>query len=418
MKLRLLIGFGLATLLAACNFFSIGEKDSHNSEGWVRQGEAKLRARDFQGAGDCFRKALSSDSANGEAWRGLGKSISGLYLPWADIVSRIEEIGSDGVEFFMEMPQDQRNRWYQGFWRLDSVYQAWFSYTRLHDIEIPAFDFSDGNSIHICANALALWDLDGNRIIDSADAVAAKLLKYIHESPGGLPEEIREREFDLLVLDSTGRLDTTEVSKLNEFLRRSDSLLVGMDSTLGADSSLVKVAKSTSDYNEQPLSFFRASYGGDDDFDGCLDEEVADGLDNDGDGLVYEDTRLGWRETYWIPASGTRALLVLSDGVRGDRLVDPRTGRGVPGEDSAGTWTYADGTGLLEVHAPMVDPSHERYSSWRWTTVRGDSLVRRRERIGEMTWGLERAKVGCELSGGCWCRIYEELCPHGACHGS
>ncbi|HSQ41052.1 MAG TPA: hypothetical protein VLM37_02090 [Fibrobacteraceae bacterium] len=384
------------------------------ASGWIRQGNLDLREQEFSDAALCFRKALKLDSSRSEAWRGLTKAISGQYLPVMDLLTKIDAVQDSGAAVFWNLTSSERSSWYGAFLRMDSVFSSWFRLDSLGRSLMTSYDLSDRNLTLLCLGILKIWDTDDDGDIDDDDWDIDALISYTNSVSSGIQPELGEDELLALVTDSSGTLDSSQIEMFNAVLVRTDSILDAMEEQTSTDSTVQAIIDSI-EGGDNALSYYQTSDAEDDDHDGCVEEEVADGYDNDGDGLVDEDTRLGWRQESWTVAAGMRALIARSDSIRGDRLINPNTGIGLPGVDSASTLVYADEAGHLGVFRPYWDPTDEHFSDWQWSSARGDSLVQLRDSIGRMEWGYAKVITGCKLAGGCWCHILEEFCSGGVC---
>lgn len=406
----------LFTLLAGCNLFNpSGEGESPSSaKEWIEQGNMDLRDQKFVAAEKCFRQALKQDSSYSEAWRGLAKAESGRYLPITDVLDRVESIEDSGAAIFWQITTSERNMWYQAFIRLDSVFEQWYVLDSLGRTEMDQYDRSDRNTVMLFAGVLGIWDTNQDGVIDSTDFAIDKLISYVNNIAGGIRPEFCDEELWAMITDTTGQIDSSQIEVFNSVLVQTDAVLDEIKNNSALDSNVQVLIGDIAGENNY-LSFYQTSNASDDDFDGCIDEEVPDGMDNDGDGLVDEDSRVGWRESNWPVALGAYAMIAVSDGIRGDRLLNPNNGIGIEGEDSATTLIYGDAVGHIEMYRHFWDSEDPRYETLHWKYAEADSLIIFRDSIKSMPWGKNRVEAGCELLGGCWCLIKEKFCSGEEC---
>ncbi|MCK9183384.1 MAG: hypothetical protein M0P13_10995 [Fibrobacteraceae bacterium] len=412
---RALLSLCIVALLGSCNIFNpSGEGESpSNSAEWVEQGNLSLRDRDFVYAEKCYRNAIRRDSSNSSAWRGLTKAISGEYLPVKDVLTSVKPVADSGAVYLWNLSPETKDSWYQAFYRLKPVFEKWYQLDSLSITEMPAYDKADRNTVKVFCEILGLWDTNEDGRINSADIDIGSLFSFTYDLQNRVNLNLDEGELQSLIEEKSGESDSAKIEDLGALLAIASSSVSEINNAVSSDSlssSFVKdLIGSDSLFSYQPPAAL------DEDGDGCVDEEVSDGLDNDGDGLIDEDVRSGWRYNSWVVSPGVLSMMALSDSIRGDRLLNPETGAGIAGVDSATTLRYGDSYGHIEMFRRYWDAKDSRYVSLHWKEAPLDSLLARRNKIIAMPWGTDKIILGCELAGGCWCQIKEYFCSGGIC---
>lgn len=440
---RALLLAASAALVVSCNVYNPSGEGNPSTDGeWIDQGEAQLRDRDFDAARASFGRVLARDSGNTAAWSGYVKAVSGSTLDLGLLLREARAAELERRKPLWDIPLERKDSIYRSIlptwnafetWaRLDSVGRAW----------LPPVRRTERGLLLLAHSMLLLWDSNRDGRIDaSGDVLSVRLFGSIAaaDSSGLGFRPAATPDLFLATLpdgapDTTGAVDSARLAEYDALLGTVDAEFATIDLIARRDTTLSAIASSISEQNPGAIGFFAVSDRDDDDMDGCADEEILDGLDNDGDGLVDEDARAG----HPISGAGAGDLAQRSgsDSIRGDRLADPVTGIGLPGDDSAGTLRYADAAGRFQVFAPSWNPADPRYGAWRWkyacdwdqataaamgTTCFGGAPMDPAARIAiarhvaATAPGTTRAEAGCSLLGGCWCRLLETVCRTGGC---
>lgn len=417
-------------VMGGCNLYNpSGKGDPDTDQEWIDQGEAQLRDLDFAGAQQSFAKVLARDSSSTAAWVGYGKAVAARNLDMSLLLREALESQRENRKPLWDtsFTLAQKDSAYRGLTPVRKALETWARLDSLGRATMPARNRLDRGLIAIAHSMLSLWDSNNDGRIDpKGDALAIALFGNLSakDTTGmGFVPFLESNQFTLGPdgkPDTTGKVDSAKVREYNALLGRTDTEFRTIASLAGQDTAMAAIYSGISGQNPQALSMFEVANVEDDDMDGCADEEIIDYRDNDGDGLIDEDTRAGHVNPL-ASATGDLAQVSQPDGVRGDRLANPRTGKGLPGVDSAGTLRLGTNVqpnsafALFEVFRPMWSPAHPQYQTLRWKPMPPAERAALTERLKAIPSGAERAAVGCAELGGCWCKVQRDLCSTGAC---
>lgn len=423
-------------VLGGCNLYNpSGKDDPDTDKEWIEQGEAQLRDLDFVGAQQSFEKVLAHDSSSTAAWVGYGKAVAARNLDMSLLLREALESQRENRKPLWDTSFSlaQKDSAYRGLAPVRKVLETWARLDSLGRASMPPRNRLERGLIAIAHSMLSLWDSnDDGRIDAKGDALAIALFGNLSakDTTGmGFVPFLKSDQFSKLGLDGTrdGTTDTAKVREYNALLSRTDTEFRTIANLAGQDTTMSAIYSGISGQNPQALSMFEVANVEDDDLDGCADEEIIDYRDNDGDGLIDEDTRVGHVNPL-ATAPGDLVQVSKPDGVRGDRLANPRTGKGLPGLDSVGTLRLGmpvrptDAFALLEVFRPMWDSRNPEYSVLRWKWKIPNQLpmapadrAALTQRLKAIPTGTARAALGCSELGGCWCKVQRDLCAKGAC---
>lgn len=433
-------GLLLAVALAAlggCNLYNpSGNGDPDNDQEWIDQGEAQLRDLDFVGAQQSFGKVLARDSSSTAAWVGYGKAVAARNLDMSLLLREALESQRENRKPLWDtsFTLAQKDSAYRGLAPVRQVLETWARLDSQGRASMPPRNRLERGVIAIAHSMLSLWDSNNDgRISKPGDDLAVALFGNLSakDTTGlGFVPFLQSNQFTLKpdgTPDTTGKMDSAKVREYNALLSRTDTEFRTIANLAAQDTTMAAIYSGISGQNPQALSMFEVANVEDDDMDGCADEEIIDYRDNDGDGLIDEDTRAGHVNPL-ASARGDLAQVSQTDGVRGDRLANPRTGKGLPGVDSAGTLRLGvpvkptDAFALLEIFRPMWDATHPAYPvlKWKWKIPNKEPMppaerAALTERLKAIPSGAERAAVGCAELGGCWCKVQRDVCAGGVC---
>lgn len=434
--------------LGGCNLFNpSGKGDApETTRDWIEQGNAQLRALDFAGAQESFGHVLAADSGSVAAWTGYAKAVSGQSLDLGFLLDEVLRAQNENRKPLWDLDWKGKERAYQSIRPVWSVLERWAVLDSQGRAPMPPDRKVERGLLTLAHSMLLLWDADEDGHLDSTkDAMSQLLFGALgssmadNQAGGGFVPAVTADMFyvrdPLTGQPDTTRIDTAKVHQVNSILARSDAQLAVVAGISRQDTAMAAMYASVEQQNPASLSLYQASNALDDDMDGCADEEVLDGLDNDGDFLVDEDSRAGIRIP-GAPAPGKQAQISRTDHVRGDRLASPSTSSGLPGQDSAlKTLYYGDVAGHLEIHRPYWDRQHPAYPSMHWNVrctwdaataatygvTAGckdgafmDTTGFDRNALSALLRrtppGWARVDLGCQVIGGCWCRTRATLC--------
>lgn len=433
---RLLLVLSLV-VLGGCNLYNpSGKGDPDTDQEWIDQGEAQLRDLDFVGAQRSFGKVLAHDSSSTAAWVGYGKAVAARNLDMSLLLREALESQRENRKPLWDtsFTLAQKDSAYRGLTPVRNVLETWARLDSLGRASMPPRNRLERGLIAIAHSMLSLWDSNNDGRIDrDGDALAIALFGNLSAKDNtgmGFVPFLQSNQFSLDsngIPDTTGEVDSVKVREYNALLSRTDTEFRTIASLATQDTAMAAIYSGISGQNPQALAMFEVANVEDDDLDGCADEEIIDYRDNDGDGLIDEDTRAGHVNPL-ASAPGDLAQVSQADGVRGDRLANPRTGKGLPGVDSAGTLRLGravrpvDAFALLEIFRPMWDPAHPAYPvlKWKWKIPNQEPMAPAdraalTERLKAIPSGTARAALGCSELGGCWCKVQRDLCGSGAC---
>ncbi|MCB9497086.1 MAG: hypothetical protein H6686_09410 [Fibrobacteria bacterium] len=431
-------------VLGACNVYNpSGKGDPDDTKGWIEQGNAQLRAQEFDAAQESFGHVLASDSGNNEAWAGYAKAVSAQHLDIGFLLEEVLKSQEENRKPLWDLDWAGKERAFQSITPVWKVLDRWAVLDSQGRAKLPEERRLERGLLTMAHSMLSLWDANGDGHLDSTQDAMAQLLFGGLESVmsgsqkgGGFVPAVSADMF--YGPDST--IDSAKVMEFNAMLTRVDDQFRTVSLIAQQDTAMAAMYASVQEQNPEALQVYQTSNVVDDDMDGCADEEIIDSLDNDGDGLVDEDTRTG----YLLPGSpkaGALAQVSKSDSVRGDRLANPFTGLGMKGVDSTfKTLVYADAAGHLEIHRPYWDPKTNEFPRWKWNyqckwdaktaklygvtaschldakgkapyfDTAGIDRMALAELLRNTAPGWPRVELGCKVIGGCWCRIQETLC--------
>lgn len=434
----------LTLLLLSCNVYNpSGEASPTSAEEWLAQGHAQLRAREFARAQESFGHVLAQDSASTQAWQGYLKALSGGTLDLPLLAREVLDARAEGRKPLWDMPLPGKDSAYRSIIPVWEAMGRWRRLDSLGRSTMPSCQKTEFGMITLAHSMLTLWDYNQDSRIDS---VGDRMALLLFGGAGAMATGSFKPSLELMSFtalgpdgkaDTSGRTDPEKIAFFNGMLQRAGQDLSTLTSLAGND-SLSELAFSTlKGHDLGMVDLYRISDAKDNDQDGCADEEILDSLDNDGDGLIDEDARAGFVRSAACrtPDGGTvpgcLAQRSLPDGIRGDRLANAE-GNGLPGQDSGTTLVYGDDKGHLAIFSPYWNEKDPRYPLLHWKRTCGwgrDSaqilgttcsdgapldLTARlaiNKVVAATPTGLPRARTGCQLLAGCWCRQLETLSP-------
>lgn len=407
-------------ILAGCNLYNPSGKGTPDSDqDWIDQGEAQLRDQEFEAARASFGRVLAHDSSRTEAWIGYGKAVAAQNLDMSLLLREVLESQREGRKPLWDTSFSlaRKDSAYRGLIPVHRVLETWARLDSTGRATMPPRNRLERGLIAIAHSMLMLWDSNQDGRIDATgDALSISLFSKVGAVdttgmgfiPLLTPDQFTARDRNGNP-DTTGAYDTLKVREYNALLERTDAEFRTIASIASGDTAMSAIYAGISGQNPQAIGMFEVANVVDDDLDGCADEEIIDYRDNDGDGLVDEDTRAGYVNPVATRA-GDLAQISQSDGVRFDRLADPRSGKGLGGHDSTITLRLGDAYGHLEVFRPLWSPSHPEHAQLAWKILEPDARAILAERLRAIPSGKARATEGCKVLGGCWCKVLRDVC--------
>jgi len=408
-------------VLISCNIFNpsgSGDLSGSGADGYIIQGQADLRNRDFESARRNFDKALAIDSTRSQAWHGLGKSYVG-NLPLDSVLSAFQKLtkAKDSlVNPFSSSSDSLINLLYRPLARMANVYAEFIrrDSTAATDGIIPArgdmLNYTLAKTLVLAISPMVLSSdslIDRNRKIDRIGRELSAKLNVDSLTKGGTGS-LATSVSDLILLDdttncktdsitgkktckkdTTGAYDSTVVAALNaKFVQMGTDLssiqsaaaalgASSTDSTNKDSSTSAKVTQQAQDFvksNPDAVKLVQFADGLDNDGNGCVDEKISDGKDGMGDGIPG-DYRMGYRDATFAVEPGNVAINAVSDGIADSRLVDLKTdtvvsgrhlNKAVKGTSTNAPLIYADQAGHLEFARPYWDSTHADYPTKHW----------------------------------------------------
>ncbi len=300
-----------ATILAAgivgCNIFNPTESAniaSGDAKALTYEGYLHYQKTEYTVAREYFEKAIAADSAHSEAWYGLAKAkLNQQNLNTIELLKYVNVSQETTTNPFDQMPEDVQARYSNGIDTVLDVLDDFIKRDSLGKMDgVVTFNtFSEGYMILTTAKMLlSLKKLSNVTNSCSIDINTGKTHCNMAQTLANLPEqcatlETMRKTFQSCVKDpsSISAIADQFVGSITSWIDKDHKSL--MYSTVCQ--SMAETAKCSDDdfTNRHNINILAAemgySYIQDVDGDGCLDEEVYDGIDNDGDGEIDENVR-------------------------------------------------------------------------------------------------------------------------------
>ena len=315
---RAILGAIAALTLASCNVFNPsgnGDLSGSGADGYIIQGQADLRNRDFASAIRNFNKALSIDSTRSLAWHGLGKAYVG-NIPMDSVLAAFQTLtkSSSGslTNPFSNYSDSLINTLYRPMARMANVYAEFIrrDTTGHTDGVMPShgdiLNYTVGKTLVLAISPMILSAdslFDSNRKLDKIGKTLNQKLNVDSLTKGGAAS-LANTVGDLVLAvdsstckldslgkntckkDTTGKFDSTAIAALNnKFVQmgtdlgsiQSAAAALGASTTTGTDSTK-KDTGTTASVTSQAQSFVKSNP------EAVKLVQFADGLDNDGNG--------------------------------------------------------------------------------------------------------------------------------------
>jgi len=276
-------------LVAGCNILEWASSDD-SFEALMADGREAIQAADYARAETSFGAAMERRPNSADARYHFAKAaVLNADVDVFSIVQTLTDTSPDagadtGASAVFGLELSRANAVY----RVNAIVLDALEPIRVGRTEGP---FSDANVdldlavAYTLRGILRLRDTNGDGVIDAADA---SLDDYGLDDAGGFALD------GLETIPAEALNDM--ITELNALLRSSRDLLLGVLGDSGVD---VDALSALIDSLGGDLSAFYVNTGtpgnpgtGDNDHDGITDEECRNGIDDDGDGLIDEDSRV------------------------------------------------------------------------------------------------------------------------------
>jgi hypothetical protein len=311
MKIKLLICFLFTLILGivGCNLFNptgSANIDSSDANALTYEGYQKFRANDYSEAAYYFSKAIEADSSHSEAWYGLAKTKLNLQeINSFELLKYVNTEGSnsmpiskmsDGTAAKYQYSIDTILDFMKVFITLDTLgkLDGVVSYKNISDSYMILQLFKTMlvlrkvmPDIPACASV--------NAVTGEAECNLGDILNGLHGNKSTETLESLHEFFSTCAKqpESMGSIAGQLMPGFGSMLSK-EGKNVTMGASCDAMSSITQLGDTPAE-NEKKLStvisFTGYSQSVDEDGDGCNDEEIIDGQDNDWDGEIDEDPR-------------------------------------------------------------------------------------------------------------------------------
>ena len=301
--------------IAGCNIFNPTESiniKNDDADALTYEGYIKFLDNEYTEAVYYFEKAIAADSSHSEAWFGLikaklneehlnafkllkySKTERNTNLPMTDLHGEDSIYVEDTLSKAIAVVHHYATlfKQYDKEGKLDGVVSMsdksiadGYMVLQLLNTLVTLRETTNGlsqckNSTHKCNMGEVL-----NSIKNDTPEQAGKTITAFHEVFSGCTENPSS------ITDFAGQL-VTEWDLVDETLtdNAQNATIKGLCNALANETNSTDPDEQAKALN---IIISQLDYGiiGDDDGDGCIDEEVFDGEDNDGDGEIDEDTR-------------------------------------------------------------------------------------------------------------------------------
>jgi len=300
-----------ATILAAgivgCNIFNPTENAdiaSGDAKALTYEGYLHYQKTEYTVAREYFEKAIAADSTHSEAWYGLAKAkLNQQGLNTIELLKYVNVSETTTSNPFDQMPEDVRNRYSNGIDTVLNVLDTLIKRDSLgkSDGVITFNTFSEGYMILTSAKMLlSLRSISDIANTCTIDIKTGKSKCDMAETLANLPNLCETLETMKKTFEGCVR-DPASISSIADQFVGSITSWIDKDHRNMLYSTMCQSMSETAKCSEDPfinrhnISILAAemgySYLQDIDGDGCLDEEIYDGIDNDGDGEIDENVR-------------------------------------------------------------------------------------------------------------------------------
>jgi hypothetical protein len=331
----------ISFLLGSCNLFNpSGEGTAPSSaDGLIAYGQSKLDANEWDEAISAFQKAIEKDSTKSLAYYGLSKAAAFKHdLKDFALLGELEKEGNDVP--FSDLDTNVATEYLQGTNIITEILGTLVERDTTPNIpmdgRIRARSVTlDYGFLSLLNTLMRIKDTNGDSVINGKDDanLVNDLLALVDGGDGV--------QLDSQKAESANRL----LEELSNGSQDASDALSALSGSLGED-----VQEQIDSNNVRFATFYKFGDQKDNDGDGCVDEELQDGLDNDGDGLVDEDSYLGSGTeppSYLRPSTGNNRTV--------PNFIDPSDDSGSPVTLNSGRLVFTEGEGF-------------------WPTSRSDSL--------------------------------------------
>lgn len=291
----------IAMSFVGCNLFNPTESveiASDDAKALTYEGYIKFRDNEYTEAQNYFLKALDADSTCSQAWYGLIKTKMNLQDINTFELLKYVNVSSGSKVPFTDMNDETAFKYKSG---IDTVvlYTQMFikkDTLGLLDGEITYKNISDGYMILQMMQAMLVLR-ETTKSLNSCSTPNGCDMGEVLNSLKEDPEEAVEAFHEVFQVCSDNPSSMSGVFK--DYLPGFD--YIADDKRDEAVGAMCKAGAVSTEKTDDPAEIRKSldiitSQSGysdmfDDDGDGCIDEEIFDGVDNDGDGEVDEDIR-------------------------------------------------------------------------------------------------------------------------------
>lgn len=442
MKLKKYLWIFAATALslgiAGCNIFNPTESveiASDDAKALTYEGYIKFRNNEYTEAQNYFLRAIEADSTHSQAWYGLIKTKMNLQdINTFELLKYVNVSGGNKVPF-AGMSDEVAYKYKTG---IDTIvqYTQMFIYkdtTGQLDGEITYRNISDGYMILQMMQAMLVLrkttqNLSSCSTVDEKGGMKCDMGEVLNSLKND-PEEAVEAFHEVFQACSDNPESMSGV--FGDYLTGFD--YIADDKRAGAIGTMCKAAATSTEKTDDPEELRKAidmitsqtgnSNISDDDGDGCIDEEIFDGVDNDGDGEVDEDTRDKQNEIDYDEENNIKNGVMGLSEIKYLRMVKSAAPNkeyemydldmnGIPGAEDTDEWEYvyktfkdreANGDHRLKFALKLQwNPSGLTYEDY----IKVKHEIAKDTDINNIKYDLDARKA---LVGGCWANYDEKM---------
>ena len=348
----------MAIGLSSCNIFNPTEKvnaSDDDAKALTYEGYLRYQKSEFSEARKYFEKAIMADSSYSEAWFGLAKTVlnqqKGLSI--FDLLSYAKPVdGESSADAFLNMDDDVAKDLKV---KIDSVLHYLIPFidrdtSGRTDKRIQLKDFANSYSIlQMTKLALTVRDVRLNLAALFPTDYANGTMNVNWSAIDTLERELLIETVETLAAAAVTLNSDPETTQMiiKEYVPGADTL---SEDTLKLateifSNQIISMNEKIQNTEERTSVFLLVGNHHDDDGDGCVDEEVFDELDNDGDGESDDDLRENnTTHRYMMEAFGKPGIepIMVKEAVFIDHYqgldID---GNGITSENDSDEWEFA-----------------------------------------------------------------------------
>ncbi|MBR2198914.1 MAG: hypothetical protein IJ909_11040 [Fibrobacter sp.] len=328
MKIKLLLCFLCSLILGiiGCNLFNPTESaniDSSDSKALTYEGYLRFRANEYSEAAYFFSKAIEADSSHSEAWYGLAKAkVNQLEINTFELLKYIN-VDEKSALPIAGMDDATADKFHNSITLVQDFLAEFITRDTTGKLDgVITYDnvYKDAMLLDLVQFMLSLRDWipfvakcqEKDPVTGLADCSIGDILNGI--TPENATEVLTYAHGFAKTCAEKPDVGSTALSTLMPGLAAALSTEGKNTITSTTCNMIAEKTKPSEDpiENAQGLNMLSAisntSPMGDEDGDGCNDEEIMDDRDNDGDGEIDEDIRDVTAETSFDPYGMARDL--------------------------------------------------------------------------------------------------------------